>query len=94
VGKTWNKGDLVEAVAEKSGLSKKDAAAAVDAFVDTIVSALKNKDKVQLTGFGSFEVRERKERKAKNLRTKEEIIVPASSVPAFKPGKALKDAVK
>lgn len=94
MGKTWNKGDLVDAVAEKSGLSKKDAAAAVDAVVEAIVGALKNKDKVQLTGFGSFEVRERKERKAKNLATGAEIIVPASSVPAFKPGKALKDAVK
>jgi DNA-binding protein HU-beta len=94
VGKTWNKGDLVDAVAEKSGLSKKDAAAAVEAMVETVVGALKNKDKVQLTGFGSFEVRERKERKAKNLATGAEIIVPASSVPAFKAGKALKDAVK
>lgn len=94
MGKTWNKGDLVDAVAEKSGLSKKDAAAAVEAMVETVVGALKNKDKVQLTGFGSFEVRERKERKAKNLATGAEIIVPASSVPAFKAGKALKDAVK
>jgi len=94
VPRTWNKADLVDAVAEQTKLTKKDAGAALDALVDTLVTALKNKDKVQLTGFGSFEVRDRKARKAKNLQTGEEILVPASSVPAFKAGKGLKDAVK
>lgn len=91
--RTWNKSDLAQAVAEKTGLSKKDAAAAVEAVLATVVEALKNRDKVQLTGFGSFETRTRKERKAKNMRTREDIIVPASTVPAFRPGKSLKDAV-
>ncbi|MEN6546468.1 MAG: HU family DNA-binding protein [Armatimonadia bacterium] len=94
VPKTWNKADLVEAVAEKAELSKKDAGAAIDAVIATVTGALKKKDKIQLTGFGSFEVRKRKARKAKNLQTGEEITVPASWVPAFKAGKGLKDSVK
>ena len=92
--KTWNKADLVEAVAVKAEISKKEAAAALDALLETMTTALKNRDKVQLIGFGSFVTRERKERKAKNLRTGEQIIVPATTVPAFKAGRALKDAVK
>lgn len=89
-----NKTELINAVAEASELSKKDATKAVDAVFDTILEALKAEDKVQLIGFGNFEVRERLARKGRNPQTGEEIEIPASKVPAFKPGKALKDAVK
>ncbi|MFY2250354.1 HU family DNA-binding protein [Priestia megaterium] len=89
-----NKTELINAVAEASELSKKDATKAVDAVFDTILAALKAEDKVQLIGFGNFEVRERAARKGRNPQTGEEIEIPASKVPAFKPGKALKDAVK
>ncbi|HWO95021.1 HU family DNA-binding protein [Bacillus songklensis] len=89
-----NKTDLINAVAEASELSKKDATKAVDAVFDTILDALKDGDKVQLIGFGNFEVRERAARKGRNPQTGDEIEIPASKVPAFKPGKALKDAVK
>jgi DNA-binding protein HU-beta len=89
-----NKTELINAVAEASELSKKDATKAVDAVFDSILDALKNGDKVQLIGFGNFEVRERAARKGRNPQTGEEIEIGASKVPAFKPGKALKDAVK
>jgi DNA-binding protein HU-beta len=89
-----NKTELINAVAEASELSKKDATKAVDAVFDTILNSLKNGDKVQLIGFGNFEVRERAARKGRNPQTGEEIEISASKVPAFKPGKALKDAVK
>ena len=89
-----NKTDLINAVAEASSLSKKDATKAVDAVFDSILEALKQGDKVQLIGFGNFEVRERAARKGRNPQTGEEIEIAASKVPAFKPGKALKDAVK
>lgn len=89
-----NKSELVSSVAEMSELSKKDAAKAVDAVFDTILNALKEGDRVQLIGFGNFEVRERAARKGRNPQTGEEIQIAASKVPAFKPGKALKDAVK
>ncbi len=89
-----NKTELVNAVAEAAELSKKDATKAVEAVFDTILNALKNGDKVQLIGFGNFEVRERAARKGRNPQTGEEIEIPASKVPAFKPGKALKEAVK
>ncbi|MEM5003973.1 HU family DNA-binding protein [Priestia megaterium] len=89
-----NKTELINAVAEASELSKKDATKAVDAVFDTILEALKAEDKVQLIGFGNFEVRERAARKGRNPQTGEEIEIPASKVPAFKAGKALKDAVK
>ncbi|CRK83931.1 MULTISPECIES: HU family DNA-binding protein [Neobacillus] len=89
-----NKTELINAVAETSELSKKDATKAVDAVFDAILDALKNGDKVQLIGFGNFEVRERAARKGRNPQTGEEIEIGASKVPAFKPGKALKDAVK
>jgi DNA-binding protein HU-beta len=92
--RTWSKADLAEAVSEETKLTKKDAGVAVEAFLKAIEKALQNRDKVQLTGFGSFEVRTRAARKAKNLRTGEEIDVPEASVPAFKAGKSLKDAVK
>ena len=90
---TMNKTELVNAVAESTELSKKDATKAVDAVFDAIQEALQNGDKVQLIGFGNFEVRERSARKGRNPQTGEEIEIAASRVPAFKPGKALKEAV-
>ena len=89
-----NKTELINAVAETSGRSKKDATKAVDAVFESITEALRKGDKVQLIGFGNFEVRERAARKGRNPQTGEEMEIPASKVPAFKPGKALKDAVK
>ncbi|GAA0135555.1 HU family DNA-binding protein [Paenibacillus woosongensis] len=89
-----NKSDLVNQVAESTELSKKDAAKAVDAVFEAISTALQNGDKVQLVGFGNFEVRERSARKGRNPQTGEEIEIPASKIPAFKPGKALKDGIK
>ncbi|CAM3717726.1 HU family DNA-binding protein [Alkalicoccus chagannorensis] len=89
-----NKTELINAVAEKTDLSKKDATGAVDAVFDIITESLQKEEKVQLIGFGNFEVRERAARKGRNPQTGEEIEIPASNVPAFKPGKALKDAVK
>jgi DNA-binding protein HU-beta len=91
---TLGKADLADLVAEKTGLSKKDSTAALEAAMDAVGAALRRGDKVQLTGFGSFEVRARKARKGKNLRTGETIDIPASKVPAFKAGKGLKDLVK
>ncbi|HBL82495.1 MULTISPECIES: HU family DNA-binding protein [Congzhengia] len=89
-----NKTELVSAVAEKTGLSKKDSDAAVNATIDAITESLKNDDKVALVGFGTFEVRARAERMGKNPQTGEAIKIAASKVPAFKAGKALKDALK
>ncbi len=89
-----NKTELITAVAEASELSKKDATKAVEAVFEAISGALQNGDKVQLIGFGNFEVRERAARKGRNPQTGDEIEIAASKVPAFKPGKALKDAVK
>jgi DNA-binding protein HU-beta len=89
-----NKTDLINEVAEAAELSKKDATKAVDALFDAIQDTLAKGDKVQLIGFGNFEVRERSARKGRNPQTGEEIEIAASKVPAFKPGKALKDAVK
>ena len=88
-----NKAELINAAADKAGLSKKDTEAAVDAAIKAITEALAAGDKVQLVGFGSFEIRARAARIGRNPKTKEEIKLPASKVPAFKPGKALKDAV-
>ena len=88
-----NKAELVAAVAEKAALSKKDSEKAVNAAFEAITAALVAGDKVQLVGFGSFETKERNARIGRNPRTKEEIEIPASRVPAFKAGKALKDAV-
>lgn len=87
-----NKSELVAKVAETSELSKKDAGKAVDAIFDAISEALQSGDKVQLVGFGNFEVRERSARKGRNPQTGEEIEIPASKIPAFKAGKALRDA--
>ena len=89
-----NKQELVASVAKATGLTKKDATASVDAVFASIEEALKNGEKVQLIGFGNFEVRDRAARKGRNPQTGEEIQIAASKVPAFKPGKALKDAVK
>ncbi|WP_339062700.1 HU family DNA-binding protein [Tepidibacillus marianensis] len=89
-----NKTELIAKVAEMAELTKKDATKAVDAIFETISEALKEGDKVQLIGFGNFEVRERSARKGRNPQTGEEIEIAASKVPAFKPGKALKDVVK
>ena len=89
-----NKTELVAAMAEKAELSKKDAEKAVNSVVNAITEALKQGDKVSLVGFGTFEVRERPERKGRNPQTKQEIVIPASKLPAFKAGKALKDSVQ
>ncbi|MOA25224.1 DNA-binding protein HU 1 [compost metagenome] len=88
-----NKTDLIAKVAELTELSKKDATKAVDAVFDAISDALQSGDKVQLVGFGNFEVRERQARKGRNPQTGEEIEIAASKTPAFKPGKSLKDLV-
>jgi len=89
-----NKTDLISKVAETSELSKKDATKAVEAVFEAISEALQNGDKVQLVGFGNFEVRERSARKGRNPQTGEEIDIPSSKIPAFKPGKALRDGVQ
>ena len=88
-----NKAELVSAVAEKTGMSKKDSEKAVNAAFDTITEALAAGDKVQLVGFGAFEVKERGARIGRNPKTKEDIEIPASRVASFKVGKALKEAV-
>ena len=88
-----NKTELIAAVAEKTDLSKKDADAAVSAVLGAIPDAHKAGDKIQLVGFGTFEVRNRAAKQGRNPRTGETMTVPASKVPAFKAGKALKDAV-
>lgn len=88
-----NRTELVAAMAEKANLTKKDAEAALKAFTDVVAEDLKNGGKVQLVGFGTFEVRERAARTGRNPQTKEEIQIPASKAPAFKAGKALKDRV-
>ena len=89
-----NKSELVASVAEKANISKKDAAAAVDALVESVEEALVKGDKVQLIGFGTFEVRERKARTGRNPQKPEDVIdIPAGKAPAFKAGKALKEAI-
>ena len=89
-----NKADLIDGVAAKSGLTKKDATAAVEALFDVVTETLAEGERVQVIGFGSFEVRERAARKGRNPQTGDEIEIPATKVPAFKAGKGLKDAVK
>lgn len=89
-----NKSDLVAQIAAKSGLTKVDSTKALDALLETVQEALVNEDKVQLVGFGTFEVRHRKEREGRNPRNPEEKIhIPASKAPVFKAGKTLKEAV-
>lgn len=87
------KTDLINAVAEKAGLTKKDADKAVSAVIDAITEALAKGDKIQLVGFGTFEVRERAAKEGINPATKQKMNIPAKKVPAFKAGKALKDVV-
>jgi DNA-binding protein HU-beta len=89
-----NKADLIQAVAEKSGLTKKESSSAVDAIINGISDSLAKGESVQLVGFGTFEVRSRQAREGRNPSTGEAIKIKASKVPAFKAGKALKDKVK
>jgi len=89
-----NKVDLVNKVVEKTSLKKKDVETAVNAVLDSISEALAEGEKVQLIGFGTFETRSRKERSGRNPQTGEVITIPASSVPAFKPGNKLRDVTK
>ena len=89
-----NKNEFVAAIAEKSGLTKKDAEAALNAYTEVVTDALKSGDSVQLIGFGTFEVRERAARQGRNPLTGETIEIAAAKAPAFKPGKALKDAIQ
>ena len=88
-----NKTELIAQVAEKTGLSKKDTESIINAAVDTIASTMAQGDKVQLSGFGIFEVKDRQARVGRNPKTKEAIEIPASRQPVFKPSKALKDIV-
>ncbi|MED4235700.1 HU family DNA-binding protein [Priestia megaterium] len=89
-----NKTELVDAVATKSELTKQDSKKAVDALLETVSNTLAKEEKIQLVGFGTFEIRERAERTGRNPQTGEEMTIPASKAPAFKPGKELKEAVK
>ena len=88
-----NKAELITSMAEKSQLTKKDAEAALKAFIDSVQEALEGGDKVQLVGFGTFETRERAAREGRNPRTKETINIPASTVPVFKAAKEFKERV-
>ena len=89
-----NKTELIAAMAENSGLTKKDCEAALAAFTCAVETAMKGGDKVQLVGFGTFEAKERPARVGRNPRTGKEITIPASKVAKFTPGKGLKDAIK
>jgi len=88
-----NKTDLINSIASKSGLNKKNSEAALNAFIASVEEALQAGDKVVLVGFGTFEVKQRAERKGRNPQTKQEITIPASNAPVFKAGKGLKDKV-
>jgi DNA-binding protein HU-beta len=88
-----NKAELIASIAEKGNLTKKDAETALKAFIESIEETLEKNEKVQLVGFGTFETRERAERKGRNPRSKEEITIPASTVPVFKAGKEFKERV-
>lgn len=88
------KSELIDSIAQISGFTKKDAGKALDAVIETIKQSLMRGEKVQVVGFGTFEVRERAERIGRNPRTKAEVVIPARKVPVFKAGKALKDVVK
>lgn len=89
-----NKSELVDVLAKKADLSKKDAKMVLDTFTEEVTKALTNKEEVRLTGFGKFTTSERKARKGRNPQTGEEIQIPARTVPKFKAGKNLKEAVK
>jgi DNA-binding protein HU-beta len=88
-----NKAELIASMAEKCELTKKDTEKALKAFIDSVKESLADGEKVQLVGFGTFEVKQRAARVGRNPRTKEEIKIPASKAPAFKPGKELKESV-
>lgn len=88
-----NKAELIAVVADKTGMSKKDTEVVVNAALNTIMETMAEEERVQLVGFGSFEVKKRAERTGRNPATKETIRIPASKAPAFKPGKAMKEAV-
>lgn len=88
-----NKSDLINSIATKSGLNKKNSEAALNAFIASVEDVLTKGDKVTLVGFGTFEVRKRAARKGRNPQTKKEITIPASKAPVFKAGKGLKDIV-
>lgn len=89
-----NKAELSAAIAAKTGLAKKDAEKFTNAFVETVTETLKNGERIQIVGFGTYEVKDRPARKARNPRTGEEIAIAATKAPVFKAGKALKDSVK
>lgn len=89
-----NKAELAQAMAETSGLSKKDCETALNAFMETVTRTLQAGEKVQLVGFGSFEVKNRAARTGRNPRTREAVEIPAARLPVFKPGKALKEDVQ
>lgn len=89
-----NKNELIEKMAEISGLTKKDSSAALDAFIKTVEAQLKAKDKITIPGFGIFDLSTRKARTGRNPKTGEEIKIPASVVPKFKVGKSLKEIFK
>lgn len=88
-----NKTELIAAVAEKAGLTKKDVEKTITATLETVKEVVAEGDKVQVVGFGTFEARQRNQREGQNPRTGEKVIIPATTVPAFKAGKAFKDAV-
>ena len=88
------KAELIAGMASESGLTKTDAEKALNAFLSQVEQALKQGEKVQLVGFGSFEVKERAQRIGRNPKTKEAIVIPAGRAPVFKAGTALKDAIK
>ncbi len=88
-----NKTELIAVVTNETGVSKKDAEAVINATLNAITDTLVKEDKLQLVGFGSFETKKRAERVGRNPRTKEDIVIPASTLPVFKAGKALRDAV-
>ncbi len=88
-----NKNELISAMAERSRITKKDSAAAVDAFIDCVTDAMKKGDKVSLVGFGTFEAKVRSAREGRNPRTNEVVKIPETKAPTFKAGKALKDAL-
>ena len=88
-----NKTDLITLTAERTGLTKKDTERVINAALDAVTAALAAGDKVQLSGFGAFDIKEREPRMGRNPRTKETIEIPATRVPAFKPSKALRDII-
>ena len=89
-----NKAQLIDEIAKKAGLSKKDATAALEAFTDTVTKVIKSGDRLQLVGFGTFDTTKRAARKGKNPQTGEVIKIAATTVPKFKPGSVLKEAAK